>query len=279
MTDDTRGEPINVELSQDELYFLVPYATAVVENMLDIRNTMKPAGSGGAIVTYKVLSTVQGRYGISDPVGVIAPSSSATLRITLDQKALTSSTPSPLIPDKGTTDTLYFDFCRVPPGTVLSNGHDAAKFWRERGPVRMRPGGGGEESGLRVRIPCRFLAREDLPAHLQLRHITAAPSALVRRGGGPARSPKGAGRVQVRTPQEEMEEKRVRFGSADNGAEGGRSATTASLADDANGTESSLRRRVLSYRFPVPLAVFFIALSLLCGFVDEANTIALLRLH
>lgn len=262
--------PIQVELSQDELYFIVPYGTTVVENILEVRNKMPTTSASTPVLTYKTLSTVQGRYGLSDPVGTIPPGGSATIRVTLEPKSAASS--SPPLPALGGTDTLYLDIAIVPEGTTLRDGKDAASFWRQRGPVRLQAGGtrSAAGSGLRVRVPCRFLSKEELPPHLKLRHVPLpSPQSVMVKG---TRGTKSQQHVQVRTPQEMEEDERRqqqrRGGAGDGGLYG--VGDDDEDEDDVQQQSGPIWKRALSFRFSYQVAAFFVIIAFLCGWIDRA---------
>eukprot|EP00796_Vickermania_ingenoplastis_P001947 gene1947-1185_t len=178
------GAPVFVEVSQDQLYFLVPVTATLVENVLDITNRMTDPRD---VVTFKVLSTVEHRYGLSDPVGIIQPGSTITLHITLDPRVTQKNdAAAAALPAKGTTDVMYFDFAVVPAGTQLRSTADAVAFWRRRGPVRgasaalaLSPSGGGFTANgsspaatQRIRLPCLFTTKDEVPGYLQLRQVS-----------------------------------------------------------------------------------------------------------
>lgn len=157
---------VDVEFSQDKLYFITPLSSAV-ENVVKLTNKTT------SLVAYKVLCTSQCRYCLVAPVGIIEPADCVSIRIALSLRGFNAENPAPT---EGSSDALFFDFCVLPAGSKHFTGAEAAAFWKQRGPVGKKTVFEDGDPCERRRLPCLFTSKENVPPQYRQVSVLREPS-------------------------------------------------------------------------------------------------------
>lgn len=189
---------VEVSLSQESLFFPLPFTNASIENVVQVHNRLAADSTNRKlnVVAFKVLSAVRHRYSVRPATGFIAPGEAITIHFSLDPESIRSN-PDPqfrVLPTEKTKDAIYIDFAIVVGNAddvgdsrvgeavsgkylnawLAAGGHvkgvnerqpvseECGAFWKGRGAAKPS----GDSSSLRKKLVCVFANRDSVPESL-----------------------------------------------------------------------------------------------------------------
>lgn len=175
---------VGVHLSQEQLFFPLPFTNATIENVVQVRNLLKSSSQDRTanVISFKVLSAVRHRYSVRPAVGFVGPEQAVTIHFSLDPEEIRRhpDAAARVLPTESTKDAIYIDLAVVPGSAkqFLANWEksreqqnykdvqeDATNFWRSRGAVKKSttiP----ETNATRRKLQCVFASRDHVPDSL-----------------------------------------------------------------------------------------------------------------
>jgi hypothetical protein len=173
---------LQMKLSQDSLFFPLPFTNATIDNVVQIQNPL-PAVQGDPkanVVSFKILSEVQHRYSVRPPVGFIGAGDHITVVFSFNPEQVKAAR-NPVereLPTEATKDAIHIDFAVVDaasvatalthwvPGSKVSKLSrdvlaDASAFWKKRGQVTKN-----NATMMRLKLRCIFAPRNTVPDSL-----------------------------------------------------------------------------------------------------------------
>ncbi|KAK7197764.1 MSP (Major sperm protein) domain containing protein [Novymonas esmeraldas] len=176
------ADTLQVKLSQDSLFFPLPFTNATIDNVVQVKNTL-PAVQGDPranVVSFKILSEVQYRYSVRPPVGFIGAGEHVTIVFSFNPEHVKAGANAAerQLPTEATKDAIHIDFAVVDAaaaGAALAHWTpaskesrssrevmaDAAQFWKARGQVRRN-----SPTTMRFKLRCIFATRQNVPESL-----------------------------------------------------------------------------------------------------------------
>lgn len=176
------SESLQVKLSQDSLFFPLPFTNATIDNLVEVRNPLPvvPGDPKANVIAFKILSEVQNRYSVRPSAGFIGPGTHVTIIVSFNpEQVREAKNPAEReLPTEATRDAIHIDFAVVDaaytatalahwvPGSKASKPSrevvaDASAFWKKRGPVTKN-----DAATLRIRLRCVFATRNNVPETL-----------------------------------------------------------------------------------------------------------------
>lgn len=201
----SKSEALPVTLSQESLFFPLPFTNAAIDNVVQIRNLLPavPSNSKGNAVAFKILSPVQHRYSVRPPVGFIAAGDAVTVNFSFNPESVRrNKNPADReLPTAATKDAVYIDFAVVDGAAaeaVLTRWaprekgvnllrevqSDVAAFWKQRGPVK-----GVTSGAMRQKLRCVFAVRSEVPGSLVMCVKEEGGAAAPSRRSAPVEAP------------------------------------------------------------------------------------------
>lgn len=176
------SEALQVKLSQDNLFFPLPFTNATIDNVVQVKNPL-PVVQGDPkanVIAFKILSEVQYRYSVRPPVGFIGAGEHVTIVFSFNPEHVKSGkNPAEReLPTEATKDAIHVDFAVVDaPSVERALAHwapgskeaktsrevvsDASQFWKQRGQVKKN-----SPTATRYKLRCVFAPRNNVPDSL-----------------------------------------------------------------------------------------------------------------
>ncbi|GET89866.1 hypothetical protein, conserved [Leishmania tarentolae] len=176
------GNALPIKLSQDSLFFPLPFTNATIDNVVQVKN-MLPAVQGDPkanVISFKILSRVQNRYSVHPPVGFIGAGEHATIVFSFNPEhvKMAKNPQERELPTEATKDAIHVDFAVVDAQSVQTAlAHwvpgrketkapreviaDASQFWKQRGQVTKN-----SPTSMRHKLRCIFATRNNVPDSL-----------------------------------------------------------------------------------------------------------------
>nr|CCM16793.1 hypothetical protein, conserved [Leishmania guyanensis] len=176
------SDNLQVTLSQDSLFFPLPFTNATIDNVVQMKNPL-PVVQGNPkanVISFKILSRVQHRYSVRPPVGFIGAGEHVTIVFSFNPEhvRMAKIPEERELPTEATRDAIHLDFAVVDaqsvqtalahwvPGSKVTKVPrevmtDALLFWKQRGPVKE-----GSPSTMRYKLRCVFAPRNNVPDSL-----------------------------------------------------------------------------------------------------------------
>ncbi|KPA84241.1 hypothetical protein ABB37_02285 [Leptomonas pyrrhocoris] len=199
---------LQMKLSQDSLFFPLPFTNATIDNVVQIHNLLPvvPGKPKANVVSFKILSEVQHRYSVRPPVGFIGADDHITIVFSFNpEQVKAAKNPADReLPTEATRDAIHIDFAVVDadsidaalahwvPGSKESKlardvMTDASAFWKKRGQVTKN-----NATMLRFKLRCVFAPRHTVPDSLVI---------SMKEGEGKGVDPKKAAEVNAAVPK------------------------------------------------------------------------------
>lgn len=176
------SDTLPIKLSQDSLFFPLPFTNATIDNVVQVKN-MLPVVQGDPkanVISFKILSRVQNRYSVHPPVGFIGAGEHATIIFSFNPEhvKMTKNPEERELPTEATKDAIHVDFAVVDaqsvqtalvhwaPGSKEAKASrevvaDASRFWKQRGQVKKN-----SPIAMRYKLRCVFATRNNVPDSL-----------------------------------------------------------------------------------------------------------------
>ncbi|KAG5475445.1 hypothetical protein LSCM1_03565 [Leishmania martiniquensis] len=172
-------DTLQVKLSQDSLFFPLPFTNATIDNVVQMKNTL-PVVQGDPkanVISFKILSRVQYRYSVRPPVGFIGAGEHVTVVFSFNPEhvRMRKNPEERELPTEATRDAIHVDFAVVDaqlaptalahwaPGSREAKVSrevmaDASQFWKQIGQVKKN-----SPTMMRYKLKCIFAARNNVP--------------------------------------------------------------------------------------------------------------------
>ncbi|KAG5501561.1 hypothetical protein JKF63_03391 [Porcisia hertigi] len=173
---------LQVKLSQDSLFFPLPFTNATIDNIVQVKN-MLPVVQGDPranVISYKILSAVHHRYSVRPPVGFIGAGEYTTIVFSFNPEhvRMAKNPAERELPTEATKDVIHIDFAVIDtqaapsalahwvPGkkeTDVSREMmaDASQFWKRHGQVKKN-----SPTAMCYKLRCVFATRNNAPDSL-----------------------------------------------------------------------------------------------------------------
>ncbi|KAG5499363.1 hypothetical protein JIQ42_04180 [Leishmania sp. Namibia] len=173
---------LQVKLSQDSLFFPLPFTNATIDNVVQVKNTL-PVVQGDPkanVISFKILSRVQYRYSVRPPVGFIGAGEYVTIVFSFNPEhvKMSKNPEERELPTEATKDAIHVDFAVVDaqlvptalahwvPGSKDAKMSreimaDASQFWKKVGQVKKN-----SPTMMRYKLKCVFATRNNVPDSL-----------------------------------------------------------------------------------------------------------------